>query len=440
MHGSVMMRRDSDSFLSKVVLCSFRSDYAWSFATMSTVIDEMNAVRANDSIIALSEWRSILEPELRARSSAFAEIEWPLDFEALPVVPFGFNVPTRDAAARIELLLDRVEVFVRLFDAEMGRVIESYEFAMTSDVKALILVRRGAIRLIQLEVTDMGYRLLIHERLPTPTGRDVFVTMRSNLSPARTLQQLNASGMILRALEQHFVVSRDARASQTLELTLPAPEDSSEFAEAVERLRAQQQSKRSTAIASLFSMSLLPNFDNQFLTKVLQSTLAIENSVQTTKREGDDGRSAPPVLLTEASHRLAESAPGWLQVSQIHSLLAALYITLWEYSGGDGDENEEEEGDDFVHDTLEKTIIEDHDSARSSVEERLAKRSRTGRSPDRLSPIVSIINDAIARQNNDGYATEEPLDDGDGYAFECAPGDRGDDTGRINRSNGVQNL
>lgn len=266
------------------------------------------------TLLATHEWRSELESELRARAQPFADIQWPVDFAAMPRVDItlGFADEDADIMNRMERLLDVINTLF-YYTAPLLAKQQSFAFVIGGNVEALALVEwdgtaalRYNTRLIQIELVRRNpenRRALIYER---SRATSLFTLVQSDTNPERRLLGLTASALILQALVQHYVDR-----TQTL-----APRNEPQLYRNILQLRAAFAPDNDFAMARLLQIYLLAPGQLPFI----QNLLAATRTLIANERGADLS-----LQLHEAASVLIQTAPPGFALGDVYAMLLALY-------------------------------------------------------------------------------------------------------------------
>ncbi len=275
------------------------------------------------SLVPLNRWRDYLEHELRQRSVAFGDIDWPVDLEAMPSLSIAIDIPGADAIKRTEVLYDLIQVFVAVLEPTLATAIPAYEFTLGANIQALVLVERQGTeyqtKLIQLEHIDAEHenqRLLIYQRA---ADTDLFTVTCSDTNGRRVLQQLTPSMLLLQVLALHYGV---AVAGQRL-----VPSDEPTFLRTINALRNEFDGERSAPLLRLFRIYFISPQQLDFVHALLRAAWRVVES-QLEQKPSTSVQQQPTLLLQRESTAVAETAPAEFDAGDILALITALYIML----------------------------------------------------------------------------------------------------------------
>lgn len=266
------------------------------------------------TLLGINEWQSELQNELRARAQPFADIEWPVNFAAMPRVDItlGFADEDADITNRMERLLDVINTLFYYTAALLSRQ-QNFAFVIGGNVEALALIEWDSAtamynaRIIQIELVRRNpenRRALIYERNRVTS---LFTLTHSDTNPERRLLGLTASALILQALVQHYVDP-----TQTL-----APRNEPQFYRNILQLRSAFAPDNDFAMARLLQIYLLAPGQLPFIQNLLAATRSLV--------ENRSGSTDLSLQLHEAAALLVQTAPPGFTIGDVYALLLALY-------------------------------------------------------------------------------------------------------------------
>jgi hypothetical protein len=269
------------------------------------------------SLLAVSQWREVLGPELRARSQAFANVEWPIDLDTLPVIDLPLYTDDVDMTARAELILDSLLVFCDAMAPLIANYVARFEFIIAGNVQALVLARRKSdasgvyyhVQMVLLEHMNRLYefpRLLIYERA---RDTDLLTLTHTDTNRKRASLQLTPSHVLVQLLLLQF--------GENDKEGLIARNET-QFFRNIGILREAFNGFRSEALARLLKIYMIGPRRIEFLISLVKSAAAVA--------EGRDGE--PALQLQRASMLLADNAPPNFASGDIYALLTAVYGML----------------------------------------------------------------------------------------------------------------